>query len=139
MKAAPYFQAHPDLPDVKTFYGIRYRCPCGGCGSFSILPVHWKPEGYIEYPGAVGKPHWNFNGDFEQPTFQPSVLTTTKRWEPPVNSSNLAEFKRAPWPQQQVDHVCHSFITAGKIQFLNDCTHELAGQTVELPELVGEG
>ena len=31
--------------------------------------------------------------------------------------------------------VCHSFITDGRIQFLGDCTHELKGQTVELPEV----
>jgi hypothetical protein len=29
-------------------------------------------------------------------------------------------------------HRCHSFITDGKIEFLSDCTHSLAGQTVEL-------
>jgi hypothetical protein len=30
--------------------------------------------------------------------------------------------------------VCHSFVTDGRIQFLNDCTHPLAGQTVDIPE-----
>ena len=29
---------------------------------------------------------------------------------------------------------CHSFIRDGKIQYLNDCTHEFAGKTVELPD-----
>ncbi len=29
---------------------------------------------------------------------------------------------------------CHSFIEKGKIRFLPDCTHSLAGQTVDLPE-----
>lgn len=29
--------------------------------------------------------------------------------------------------------VCHSFIRDGQIQFLSDCTHALAGQTVPLP------
>jgi hypothetical protein len=32
------------------------------------------------------------------------------------------------------DLVCHSFVTDGKIQFLSDCTHALAGQTVALPD-----
>lgn len=27
---------------------------------------------------------------------------------------------------------CHSFITRGRIEFLEDCTHNLAGQTVDL-------
>ena len=30
--------------------------------------------------------------------------------------------------------VCHSFVRDGRIEFLSDCTHELAGQTVELEE-----
>lgn len=30
--------------------------------------------------------------------------------------------------------VCHSFITAGRIMFLDDCTHALAGKTVDLPD-----
>ncbi|WP_241754456.1 hypothetical protein [Cupriavidus basilensis] len=30
--------------------------------------------------------------------------------------------------------VCHSFVTDGRIQFLGDCTHALAGQTVPLAE-----
>ena len=29
-------------------------------------------------------------------------------------------------------HRCHSFVTDGKIRFLNDCTHEMAGETVDL-------
>ena len=31
--------------------------------------------------------------------------------------------------------TCHSFVTDGRIQFLADCTHPLAGQTVDLPEV----
>jgi hypothetical protein len=27
---------------------------------------------------------------------------------------------------------CHSFVREGKIEFLNDCTHEHAGQTLDL-------
>jgi len=32
--------------------------------------------------------------------------------------------------------VCHSYVTDGRIQFLADCTHALAGLTVDLPELL---
>lgn len=31
--------------------------------------------------------------------------------------------------------ICHSFIKDGMIQFLGDCTHELKGKTVKLPEV----
>jgi hypothetical protein len=30
---------------------------------------------------------------------------------------------------------CHLFITDGKIEYLADCTHELAGKTVEMEEV----
>lgn len=53
---------------------------------------------------------WTFNGDVERPTFQPSLMTLG----PPR---------------------CHSFVTDGKIQFLADCDHELAGTTVDLEEV----
>ena len=57
-------------------------------------------------PGA-----WGYNGNREAPTFTPSVKVTM----PPS------------------DYCCHSFVTDGRIQFLSDCTHHLAGQTVDLP------
>jgi hypothetical protein len=41
-----------------------------------------------------------------------------------------------PDPPPGVDHRCHSFVVDGQIQFLGDCTHKLAGQTVPLPVLV---
>lgn len=62
-----------------------------------------------------GRPGWTWNGDFDKPTVHPSILVTTK------------------YPDRT--DVCHSFITNGRIQFLTDSTHALAGQTVELPEL----
>lgn len=58
---------------------------------------------------------WDFNGDFEKPTVRPSIF---------VNPQGHSYTPK-----------CHSFISDGKIQYLNDCTHELAGQTVELPNI----
>jgi hypothetical protein len=52
---------------------------------------------------------WVFNGDYDKPTFSPSILVTI-----------------------QPDKICHSFIRNGNIQFLTDCAHNLAGQTLEL-------
>lgn len=56
---------------------------------------------------------WAFNNDVENPTFTPSIL---------VNKT-------------EVHFRCHSFITDGKIQFLADCTHNYASQTLELGEI----
>lgn len=71
---------------------------------------------------------WSFNGDFENPTFSPSVLVkgvqpiTDEEYELIMTGKHVE-----PKP-----FACHSFITDGKIQYLNDCTHELAGRTVDL-------
>jgi hypothetical protein len=58
---------------------------------------------------------WSFNNNLNSPTVQPSIL---------VRYNNGGE-----------DMVCHSFITDGNIMFLGDCTHNLKGQTVALPEI----
>jgi hypothetical protein len=81
-------------------------------------------------------PIWSFNGDYEKPTFTPSILIRSGHY--------LLENKGACWCTYNKEHsdnpapfkcsVCHSFVTDGKIQYLNDCTHELAGQTIELPD-----
>ncbi|HBA72319.1 MAG TPA: hypothetical protein DCZ63_09070 [Geobacter sp.] len=70
-------------------------------------------------PGPV----WIFNGDVNSPTFSPSLMVKRGPKCDPV--THLA-------PKGAPGQVCHSFIRGGKIQFLNDCTHELAGQTVDM-------
>lgn len=124
---------------VGRFYGVRFDCPgCAllrGTDGGKVLPVEWLPSGAEQSKTNAERPRWGFNGDLDRPTFTPSVLTRWSPWEPPVNADNLEAFKAAPWPQRQVEHVCHSFVTDGRIQFLNDCTHALAGQTVDLPEI----
>ncbi len=57
---------------------------------------------------------WSFNGDFEKPTFTPSMLV----------NANMPGATRS-----------HFFVTDGKIQYLADCDHELAGQTVDMVDL----
>jgi hypothetical protein len=82
---------------------------------------------------------WNFNSNFKNPTIIPSILLRTghyaKNYKPgngcwctynAEHSDNPASFKCT---------ICHSYISNGQIQFLPDCTHSLAGQTVELPEV----
>jgi hypothetical protein len=59
------------------------------------------------------KDPWAWNGSLEKPTFSPSML---------VNKD---------FPESR----CHSFVTDGRIQFLDDCAHALRGQTVDLPDI----
>lgn len=58
---------------------------------------------------------WDWDGNVEAPTVSPSLLV------------------QGGWKGQ--DTICHSFIVNGQWQFLGDCTHDLAGQTVPLPPL----
>ena len=99
------------------FYGLHIECP--GCEmGFHRLPVNWCPPGLVESPHQQGKPHWEFNGNLERPTFKPSI--------------------RSQQPWKEAERVCHSFVTDGRIQFLDDCTHLLKGETVDLPEIPDE-
>ncbi len=81
-----------------------------------------------------GQGAWGFNGNGDRPTFTPSVLVRGETWTPPVTAENIDEWRRKPWPQTKVASVCHSFVTDGRIQFLGDSTHALAGKTVDLPD-----
>jgi hypothetical protein len=71
---------------------------------------------------------WEFNNDFNNPTFSPSYLT----WNDPNPN---ADPKYDPKGKYRNGFRCHSFIKEGKIEYLNDCTHKLAGKTVQLPEV----
>lgn len=105
----------------KTERGYAYWCQ--GCEELHAISVD---------------PGWTFDGNLDRPTFSPSVLVTYCHSVPPVTPENLAEWRLAPWPQTKVTEICHTFITAGMVQFLSDCTHALAGQTLELPDLPPE-
>lgn len=97
---------------------LSFRCP--GCNT-------------AHYVKVAGGNAWGWNGDLDKPTFTPSILGRWDSWEPPVNPDNHEQFKAEPWEQTKVHNICHSFVTDGRIQFLSDCTHALAGQTVDLP------
>lgn len=85
---------------------------------------------------------WTFNGNNESPSFQPSVLirsghfmTTHKPGDSCWCTFNAKRQSEGREPSRFKCKVCHSFVTDGRIQFLGDCTHALAGQTVDLPDL----
>jgi hypothetical protein len=60
-----------------------------------------------------GTGNWTWNGDTEKPTLKPSILSRGGGG----------------------DHRCHTFVNDGMVQFLGDCSHELAGQTLPLLEV----
>jgi len=69
----------------------------------------------VDIPNEVTNAQWDVSWNLGEPTAKPSILVTFPWGDPPVNN------------------VCHSYITEGKIEYLTDCTHHLAGQTIELP------
>lgn len=79
-------------------------------------------------------PCWGFNGDYTQPTFTPSVLVGTTSAGRPERNAGAPMKKRTGTKPPFKCFVCHSFVKDGRIQFLGDCTHDLAGQTVSLPD-----
>ncbi|NMZ72988.1 hypothetical protein HBO32_07745 [Pseudomonas nitroreducens] len=83
---------------------------------FFLCPGCSMLHGVRVGPGSQ-HPRWDWNGDVNKPTFSPSILVTY--W----------------WGEQREDRRCHSFVRDGRIEFLSDCTHALAGQTVDLPAL----
>lgn len=111
-------------------------------GKFRVLAdgqlLFWCP-GCKEYHGIYvdkNKPvHWDFNGDYDKPTLSPSVLVTTGHYIAGHTGKCWCDYQREH-PNDKVFGCsrCHSFIRDGKIQYLSDCTHELAGQTVEMQD-----
>ncbi len=87
---------------------IGYMIECPACGCGHLF--------YTNHPDKKHDHNWTFDGNLDSPTFSPSMLV---------------------YPSHNQKR-CHSFVRNGKIQFLNDCGHQMAGQTVELPDMDGE-
>ncbi len=104
--------------------GLTYWCQ--GCQEAHTV---WTGDG----PG----PRWTWNGDVDKPVFGPSVLVQgVKRLS---DEQHAAYMRGEPLPEP-VPLRCHTFVGCngakpGEVIFLSDCTHDLAGQVLPLPEL----
>jgi hypothetical protein len=106
--------------------GLGWWCP--GCNEMHGVPV--------EGPQA-----WSWDRNIDAPTLSPSVL---------IQSGHYAPGHKGPacWCTYNRDNPgkttvfqcgrCHVFVRGGMIEFLADCTHAFAGQTVPLPDLPKE-
>jgi hypothetical protein len=84
---------------------VHIRWWCLGCTcihAIRIIPGRDRPKDEV----------WQYNGSEECPTFSPSVLVRCDGH--PVRSR------------------CHCFVKAGEIQYLSDCSHPMANQTVPM-------
>lgn len=111
---------------LRTIQGGRVAFMCPGCKELHQIRVEGE-----------GRPLWGFNRDFDRPTFTPSVLVTGVQAEHDEKGEWSGEFV-CDEAGNPLPLCCHSFVTDGQIQFLGDCTHELAGQTVPLKPFDGE-
>ena len=107
-------------------YGVCYRFTCPGCGDAHVVRVEGE-----------GRTIWSFNGDADRPTFSPSLLVQCGHFAPGHTGTDCwcnyeARFGEDPGFRC---YRCHSFIRDGRIEFLSDCTHPLAGQTVDLADI----
>ena len=85
---------------------LAFFCP--GCRCLHIVNITDKG---LAKSGDSRIPIWQFNGDYDRPTLNPSVLSMSG-----------------------TKYQCHSWIKDGQIQFLADSQHQLKNQTVDLPQ-----
>ena len=66
-------------------------------------------------------PQWLVSGPADRPTVEGSILTSGSAFNQDGSTRELP--------------LCHSFIEGGKIRYCSDCTHVLAGSTVDMEPL----
>lgn len=97
---------------------LFFHCP--GCEKLHQVGV-----------GEGSGPRWGWNGSFDKPTFTPSVMVQGVQ---PLTDEEHARVMAGETIEPR-PFVCHSFVMVGRMHFLDDCTHALAGETVDLPRL----
>lgn len=110
-----------EIGEQKTETRLAWYCPGCKCNHDVPIPPHSQA--------------WEWNGSLNAPTLSPSVLRTSGHHAPKHQGSCWCNLKPAinePPPFQCMR--CHCFVRDGRIEFLGDCSHELAGQTVEMRE-----
>lgn len=121
--------------------GTKLRAASGSNGYRSFL--HWCPgcnEVHQFKVAPATSPVWSFNGDFERPSFSPSML---------IYVTHTEDDDEKPLPTPRRETLCHYFIKTGAemrdrepgldpnksyIDFCGDSPHALSGKVVELPD-----
>ncbi len=98
------------MAKIKLLQGTKgvYQFWCPGCKEVHQV---WTDK-------DDGVDPWCYNGNVDKPTISPSIKVTMP------NRSTMG-----------VNDICHSFIKDGKIEYLSDCTHSMAGKTVAMIDL----
>ena len=100
---------------------VRFKCP--GCGEWHVMRIDGQD-----------RPRWEWNHSLDAPTLSPSILFQSGHYASHYRKGDPCWCDR-DHPDDFNCVRCHSYVRDGRIQFLSDCTHALAGQTVDLPAL----
>ena len=82
---------------------------CFGCACY---------HQYIVKGDESKMPVWKWNKDLNKPTITPSLMS---KWS---------------YGPNEIENICHLYVKNGQIEYLKDCTHKFAGQTVDLQDEV---
>ncbi len=108
MKAQPLIETADGYSPCEPSEATHLRIELRGPLPTRILPVMIKGT-------REGTGKWTWNGSVDSPTLRPSILTRGG--------------------DENGEHRCHTFIKDGKSQFLSDCSHEFANQTLDLLDI----
>lgn len=116
-------------------FGSKLRRGEGG------VLLFWCPacaEAHQVRVDGDGRPRWGFNGDPQRPTLTPSVLVRSGCFVPEHKGQCWCSSKDPEGEDWGFTCAqCHFYLTDGRLHFLSDCSHALAGQVVELPDFPG--
>lgn len=100
---------------------LTFKCP--GCGDMHVVPGdRWRITGTTPQNVTCAPSLHCTCGHFVAGQPQPPDGTCWCKWN--------REHPDQPGPEC---YRCHSFIRGGRIEFLADCSHALAGKTVPVP------
>lgn len=125
-KISKYLRTALDTKEGRRY--LHFKCP--GCMKMHTIKVNdFRNDG------------WDWNSNPDKPTFKPSILVTGFELTED-GKKQLDEFRANGCKSvngrtvfDRKPSVCHSFVTDGRIQFLGDSTHALAGTTVDMVEV----
>lgn len=115
---------------LRSVEGALFAFWCPGCEEMHRVPATKRR--------ADG---WTWNENIEAPTVTPSLLLTSGHFCPDFKPGdncwctyNAEQVAKGEKPCKFECERCHTFVKDGNIEFLSDCTHKLAGQTVPIPD-----
>ena len=89
-------------------------CPGCGCGH-----CFWCGPGF-DHPAR-----WEFNGNYEKPSFSPSLRQFVL----------ITDDDGVPVNPRQEQTVCHLHVTDGEVRYCGDNPHKLNNQTVPMQDI----